>query len=43
MAECLSLIKTIDFVYCVINPINAINSNLTKYKNDSVYKTNIYL
>ena len=33
----LSLIKTIDFVYCVINPINAINSNLTKYKNDSVY------
>lgn len=37
MAECFIFNKTIDFVYCVINPINAINSNLTKYKNDSVY------
>ncbi len=27
-------IKTIDFVYRVINPINVINSNLTKHKND---------
>ena len=33
MAECFIFNKN----NCVINPINAINSNLTKYKNDSVY------